>query len=94
MKSFADVSCTDCRFFAPDHEEEQAQYLRHARRPSTCRRRAPTIVPEFGGSLGFWPTVNSDEWCGEFKREDSYTPRRPVSPFTHQPAPTDGTPEP
>lgn len=54
-------SCTDCVY-----SNEEYQVLK-------CRRYAPK--PATGGDETKWPTVRSDDWCGEFVTRVS---RRPV----------------
>lgn len=31
-----------------------------------CKRHAPVITPEYSGSMGIWPEVKRDNWCGEY----------------------------
>ena len=47
-----DFTCEACRFYDGKR----------------CRRHAPVIVPEDENNCrgSFWPTVDGDDWCGEF----------------------------
>lgn len=53
--------CVNCRFY--DHEI------------GICRKRSPYINHETG--LAYWPGVEPDDWCGDFKR----LPAEPVQGF-------------
>lgn len=44
------MHCQNCKFFQTNQSE--------------CRRYAPS--PAEGDKKAHWPTVSSDDWCGEF----------------------------
>ena len=31
-----------------------------------CRKNVPKIIQEINDSIGIWPEVEDDKWCGEF----------------------------
>jgi len=49
------MKCADCKFFNSTQTE--------------CRRYAPQ--PSDNDTTAQWPTVASDDWCGEFVMDDS-----------------------
>jgi len=54
-------SCRDCFFVK---EIKPGQY--------ECHIKAPVLAVEFEMSdFGYWPRVQENEWCGEFKRKDT-----------------------
>jgi hypothetical protein len=63
--------CPECRFFDKPINEVHAQP--RGDRAGWCRRYAPK--PLVGGSgTGWadyeWPSVYSDDWCGEWEKAD------------------------
>lgn len=53
-------SCANCRYSLPRQRplETNDEWLRCARHSPTLLWRSP--------SLGFWPNVLPDDWCGEW----------------------------
>lgn len=48
--------CRTCAF----RDQEEGYYI--------CRRLPPQYVISEAGNAVLWPTVNLDDWCGEYKR--------------------------
>lgn len=48
------MQCAECKFYNDNQSE--------------CRRYAPS--PAEGDKKAHWPTVASDDWCGEFVPEE------------------------
>lgn len=52
-------SCANCRYSLPRRPlEPHDEGLR-------CARHSPKVLWR-SPSLGFWPTVHTDDWCGEW----------------------------
>lgn len=64
------MTCGECFFFdlarVPNLGETPP--LKHGK----CRRNAPTAAPYTGG----WPTVQDEDWCGEFRDRELERERR------------------
>ena len=45
------MPCSDCKFFEEDDD--------------SCRAHPPTLLEH--NMEGRWPTVDSDDWCGEWQ---------------------------
>lgn len=58
-------SCGSCRFFATEKKE--------------CRRNAPKPVLTATGATWFavWPTVDKNDWCGEYWEAETGSPPLP-----------------
>ena len=63
----AGARCGSCAYVAL-HDADDVPHL-------TCRRYAPRAHGEKLGSV--WPTVDPDDWCGDFARD----PYRPIPAF-------------
>ena len=53
-------TCEDCHYFEADKEDESI---------GVCRRYPPMLATD--EQIGFWPTVDIDDWCGEYKNGSS-----------------------
>lgn len=56
------VSCSNCFFFVPDPDNNEA---------GTCHRFPPTVVVDDESPLSIFPMIYSDAFCGEFYRKVS-----------------------
>lgn len=65
--------CESCRYFAPHGtDSEQGECRRHAPAPASVRERSSfrRVHDDTVGFSGWWPTVESADWCGEFQPID------------------------
>ena len=58
----SDEQCSDCRFFTPmgDRYAPEEPW-------GECRKYAPKLLAGSSGSS--WPSVDADDWCGEYEAE-------------------------
>ena len=68
------LCCFDCVYFVPEdmlYNELQSED-RGESFPGECRRHAPVAGEPMKNGIRFndtyWPTVLSDDWCGDFKQ--------------------------
>jgi len=52
-------TCEDCHFFELDYSEDTEAST------GICRRYPPNAIAADVSS--FWPTVDIDDWCGEYQ---------------------------
>lgn len=60
------AACRTCRYWAPDYviEGDAGSEPSHG---GTCRFNPPQLVQRPAGDLfSLWPTVDQDEWCGQW----------------------------
>lgn len=70
------MSCDTCKYYDRDYDEDNMGICkRYAPHPdnshSDGRKSGVFVVP-------FWPTVSSDDWCGEWKKYASQDPAREI----------------
>lgn len=53
-------NCSQCRFASPVRDADAPEGA------FECRRAAPQCVSDGDGVMTVWPTLFSNEWCGEF----------------------------
>jgi hypothetical protein len=56
-------TCEDCHFFEANKDDESI---------GLCRRNPPVGAASID-EKGYWPVVDIDDWCGEYKHDGSST---------------------
>lgn len=61
--------CDNCRYFCPTGDSGEGDCRRHAPQPAILRDRGHRD-DDHARFMSWWPTVNDDDWCGDFESID------------------------